>query len=1020
MGPTSLFPVELPALTFESQTLQLVDRSPAAERLFRKRIDGGRLTTALDLLQPAGLGEGSEMELDRLREKLADFSNDSEQLPWGQTITLEYYPDHDDLAYREKADVLVSLRPANDSTTTYSILFVRPQLRTDRVASRSSSPTSERPESANSQSLCINQIPNGSDKMSVMGMDSVSSTPSVRSASFSSADKRPRPATGKEREKLPVSPETAFMLSHATARVRTDNILPASPQPTPAALRPLSPINSVSDHSPSLSASNDPPSKTSIASSVPPETLVLEEGTYPTHVVKDMHNLFTGSLTTTPEPSVTKRMTPALPVPPEEENGADSADEHADRAVRLPLTLDELTDLVEVQPQVCFFADAQGQVQWLNDAWYRYTNLDNRYHLPFEQWMSLFHPDDLSSALQIYLGAMTSGEPFAMEYRIKKSDGTMRWNVCHGRAKKDAEGKVLGWACSITDVEELVHARHAAVLTQERIKAVLEASQTLLISVNAQLKIDFLEGSLSLPDVLSSKSQNASLHSHLDELLHARELTAAAQKILDEEESEISLLHEFASSGGQKYYVRFRFCPILGDPSIPATSPDSKAVTGVTIVGINVTEAVRIEDELEKTRLEQVELESREKAKTDFLTTMSHELRTPTAQILGVLELVLADKEKPLGDSHRSLLEQAIRSGDALLELIGAVLDVRKVEAGELKLETQPFLLSEVVADARLFSVTSQAKGLTFEEEIGDFYQGTVLGDRLRLRQVLTNALSNAVKFTSNGGIVLRVQQTSETDTQLWIEVDILDSGVGIAENVLPTLFQPFRQAHAGTAREFGGTGLGLVIAKKLVELMNGRVELSSELGKGTRFKIFVPLAKAPLVDVKDYVGSKHHVPAATPHEAAKIDETDQVVAEARKRRKPQDVRVLLAEDNKLIREIVTRTLRGMKFHIDAVQDGVECLAQLERADYDLILMDGQMPRLDGYEATRAIRQDPRLRGIRIVALTASAISGDKERCLAAGMDSYLAKPVRANDLQRTIFEQIDLLDAVDNMDQDE
>lgn len=145
---------------------------------------------------------------------------------------------------------------------------------------------------------------------------------------------------------------------------------------------------------------------------------------------------------------------------------------------------------------------------------------------------------------------------------------------------------------------------------------------------------------------------------------------------------------------------------------------------------------------------------------------------------------------------------------------------MRKVEAGQLKLETQPFLLSEVIEDARLFSVTAQSKGLTFKEEIGDFYHGTVLGDRLRLRQVLTNALSNAVKFTSKGGIVLRARQKLENDEKLWLQVEVQDSGVGIEESVLPTLFQPFRQAHAGTAREFGGTGLGLVISKKVSSVL--------------------------------------------------------------------------------------------------------------------------------------------------------------------------------------------------------
>ncbi|GAA5876755.1 hypothetical protein JCM16303_006276 [Sporobolomyces ruberrimus] len=995
MPPRSLFPVELPAVSFDSRSLRLIETSPAAERLFEKRIKEGRLTTAVHLLTPPGQHEdGDEMELDRLREKLAYFANESEQLPWGQTITLGYYPRHGEGAVKEKAEVLVSLRQPKDSKgqATYTILFVRPHTEAKPLPSRPISPEAPNGNDAVVSNTFTHPILGALDGG---GCDS-SSTASGRSASFSSADKRLKPMMGKDREKLPLSPETAILLSHATARVRADPS--KSPHASTASLVDLSPVDSVLSTTTFSSKSSKSTGGTSD-----------QDGFGPREVVEEMHSLFQNSRTTTLNHGVTKWSTPANVAPPVVEEESETPDPAAQ--LRLPLSVQELTDLVEVSPQILFLTDADGQVQWLNDAWYRYVNLDNRYHLPFDKWMSLFHPDDLAKALEIYLGAMKSGDPFAMEYRIKKSDGTMRWNVCHGRANKDAQGKILGWACSITDVEELVQTRHSALLSQERAKAVLEASQTLLISVDLELKIDFLAGSLNLPDILPIGSQITSLNRHLQDLLHATELTEAAQTIIDGEETEIGLLHEFPGHGGQKYYVRFRLVPCIGDPSIPDTSPDAKAVTGVIIVGVNVTEAIRTETELEKTRLEQVELESREKAKTDFLTNISHEIRTPISQIMGIHELLLGDNDAPLRESHRSLLEQASRSGDALLELIGAVLDVRKVEAGELKLETQPFLLSEVIADARLFSVTAQSKNLTFEEEIGAFYNGTVIGDRLRLRQVLTNALSNAVKFTSEGGIMLRVRQTSESATQLWLEVDVQDSGVGIEESVLPTLFKPFRQANAGTAREFGGTGLGLVIAKKLVELMNGRVELTSEYGRGTTFKIFVPLAKAPLEDPKDAPDA-----VVSPAASSASASTNGIAGETREPRRAQDVRVLLAEDNKLIREIVTRTLRGMKFHIDAVQDGYECLAQLEKEDYDVILMDGQMPRLDGYEATRSIRQNPAKRNIRIIALTASAISGDRERCIAAGMDSYLAKPVRSHDLQRSIFEQVELLDSLNEI----
>ncbi|GAA5897360.1 uncharacterized protein JCM6883_006673 [Sporobolomyces salmoneus] len=1004
MAPSGLFSIELPVLEFSFQTLELINFSSTAERLFRRSLEGGRTFDALQLLyneETGGIEGTSEGRKVEARERLVQLANQSEQLPWGQTITLEYHSESGEGAIAEKAEVLVSLRRAVDSSS-FTILFVRP---IDTFKPRPLSHTiHHQSSSALSTASCAEPL--GSPNSEGGG-----GRGSIRSSSFSSIDRRTRPRTAKEREKLPLSPEVAAKLSQATARVSTDNPIPSSPQPQAACLRAQSPDNSrtQSIHS---AATLSPPA---VELSAPPTSFVPPDGSLPIQpqAFEAMQSLWVNS------PLYHSGPTPPLAANMDLEEKQNAKEDHetppppeSDSCARIPRGLKDLTDLVETQPQVTFLADPQGQVEWLNDAWYRYTGFDNRFHPSFERWMACFHPDDLPNALEIYLGAMQTGEPFKFDYRIRHRDGNMRWNVCHGRPKKDAEGNVLGWVASIFDQEDVVQARHDALLTQKRIKAVLEASQTLLISVNANLEIDFQEGSLSLPDILPTRVQSTSIHCHLQDLFHSNELTEAAQKIIDEEETEVGIETEFVGVDGQKSYVRFRLVPIRGDPSIPATSPDFQTVTGVIIVGVNVTEAIKIEKELQKSRLEQVELESREKAKTDFLTTMSHELRTPLTQIELLLELVLADKKKPLDASHRSLLEQAIRSGDALLELIGAVLDVRKVEAGELKLEHQPFLLSEVIEDARLFSVTSQAKGLTFEEEIGDFYQGTILGDRLRLRQVLTNALSNAVKFTSKGGIVLRVQQTSETDSQLWLQVDVEDSGVGIEKSVLPVLFQPFRQAHAGTAREFGGTGLGLAISKKLVELMNGQIELISEYGHGSTFRISVPLTKAPLVDVKDCVGSKHVVPATSASEAVEIFKTDEEVKEARKRRKPEEVRVLLAEDNKLIREIVSRTLRGMKFHVDAVEDGLCCLDQLEKEDYDVVLMDGQMPRLDGYEATRSIRQNPKKRSTRIIALTASAISGDKERCLASGMDAYLAKPIRANDLQLAIFEQVEVLDA--------
>ncbi|GAA5979992.1 hypothetical protein JCM11641_008256 [Rhodosporidiobolus odoratus] len=699
------------------------------------------------------------------------------------------------------------------------------------------------------------------------------------------------------------------------------------------------------------------------------------------------------------------------PLPPDETDGLDG------KQRRKPLSFEQLTNCVETAPHIMFIASAEGEVLWLNHEWFRYTGQDHTYLLDQQEWLSMFHPDDLPGAFAVYLGAMKNGQDFWFEYRIRGADGELRWHICQGRAHRDETGNIDNWYCTITNADALVTTRHDALLIKERTACVLEGSDLLLLTVDNAGLVTFAEG--RRPS-LFPEGRNPSeplIGSSFCDLWPNTELNEAVRRVLDEEDDVVELETFTELTTGQRQYHRYRLVPLRGDPSIPSTHPDAIAVTGVIIVGRDVTQLVLAGEELERSRAEKAQLEASEFAakeanriKTEFLTTVSHEIRTPIASILGICELLLADD---INDDQRMLVEKAVRSGENLLDLVGAVLDVRKVETGELVLEAAPFALSDALSDARLFSVIAQKKGLKFIEQIEDgFYEGVLLGDRLRLRQVLANALSNSVKFTSQGYVSLGLRQLQETKSSVTVEFTVEDSGVGIDKEVLPTLFVPFRQADASTARKFGGSGLGLTIAKKLIELMGGSVSLTSAgTHRGTRMTITVPLAKAPLLDVADFIGTPHPVPASSPNQARAIAEQGRRVDEVRKTRRPEDVRILLAEDNDLIREILIRTLRGRKFHIDAVEDGQQCLDQVEEQSYDVILMDGQMPNVDGYQATKAIRQHSslRIRNLRIIALTASAIAGDKERCLQSGMSSYLAKPVRAKELEAAIWQQVEL-----------
>ncbi|GAA5823991.1 hypothetical protein JCM11251_003371 [Rhodosporidiobolus azoricus] len=710
--------------------------------------------------------------------------------------------------------------------------------------------------------------------------------------------------------------------------------------------------------------------------------------------------------------------------------GPNGSDDLA-RARRMPLRFESMKACIETVPQIIFIADPDGQVLWLNKSWYTYTGQDPEYSLNEQEWVSCFHPDDLPSAFGVYLGAMKTGNDFFFEYRIKGADGQLRWHVCQGRAHRDSETQeIQNWFCTITNIDELVSTRHDALLIKERTQAVLKGSELALVTVDTAGRVTLCEG--RRPSLLPAERDLLFpiVGCKFSEIWPDEDLNEAVGQILDEEREFVELETEVVDQQGDKHYNRYRLVPLRGDPSIPSSHPDASAVTGVIIVGRDVTELVLAEAELQRSRTEKAQLEASEFAareanrlKTEFLTSISHEIRTPIASILGICELLIdgAGAQQFLLPEQQSLIEKAIRSGENLLELVGTVLDVRKVETGELILEAAPFLLNEALSDARLFSVIVQKKGLEFKEDIGDFYEGTLLGDRLRLRQILVNALGNANKFTSEGSITLRLRQMSESDSAVVVQFVVEDTGIGIAKDVLPTLFFPFRQADASTARRFGGSGLGLTIAKKLVELMGGTISLTSPgKGHGTRMEITVPLAKAPLLDVRDFVGTPHPVRATSQAQAQAIAQQDESVEEVRKRRKPEEVRILLSEDNELIREILIRTLRARNFQIDAVEDGLQCLEQVEKERYDVLLMDGQMPNMDGYEATKAIRQhpDPRIRKSRIIALTASAIAGDKERCLASGMSSYLSKPVRAKELEAAIWQQVEFAEIDSPADQ--
>jgi PAS domain S-box-containing protein len=400
-------------------------------------------------------------------------------------------------------------------------------------------------------------------------------------------------------------------------------------------------------------------------------------------------------------------------------------------------------------------------------------------------------------------------------------------------------------------------------------------------------------------------------------------------------------------------------------------------------------EALRLEKETAETLRQATELaEGTALAKSQFLVNMSHELRTPMTGILGMLQLTLGEELSPL---LRNYLETTLGSARSLLQILNDILDMAKLEAGKLVLEENPLSLRECIAQAvDIITPEVQRKGLSLTISVAEEVPDAVLGDQTRLRQVLINLVSNAVKFTTHGKIEVRVTAGSAVaDGKREFTFAVTDTGIGIPETKKALLFQAFSQVDPSLSRKYCGTGLGLAISKDIVELMKGSISFRSTEGVGSVFSFMLPLRET------DQERASAHSPDNTAQASASPQQSEQTR------------RILLAEDDPTIRQVLGGMLQRSNYLLDFAEDGLQAIEMWEQGEYDLMLMDVQMPRLNGFEATCIIRDQEQLRGSHtpIIAMTAHAGKEDESRCLTAGMDAYVSKPIDFVETLRLIRE---------------
>jgi PAS domain S-box-containing protein len=597
----------------------------------------------------------------------------------------------------------------------------------------------------------------------------------------------------------------------------------------------------------------------------------------------------------------------------------------------------------------------------------------------------------MAPGFEVFVAKARRGLPNDQEWTYIRKDGRRIPILLSVTAVRDHTGQITGFLGIGQDIAQRKQAEEALRASEQRYRLLAENVGDVVWTAELDMRLNYISPSMRLltgyaPEEWMTKSLAEKFTPATAEYLKSSYHLALADAMRDPAArlQTRSMEAEYRCKNGGTIWTEIKMSWILGEQGTPV------GCLGITR---DITARKKAAEELQEyaCKLEQANHELAEataaaqeasKAKSEFLANMSHELRTPLNGVIGMTELL---RSTPLDDRQRQFVEACHSSGKSLLDLINDVLDFSKIEAGKLELEHAAFDLSSAVRDAvEAVSFLASQKNLALTCHITPAACCRVTGDRTRLRQVLVNLVGNAVKFTATGQITVGVDRVQASGRPA-LRFEVADTGPGIAPEQLHRLFKSFCQADSSTTRRYGGTGLGLAICKRLVELMNGEIGVDSQPGQGSTFWFTVPfeLAEEMLAPPPDSPAASENLPAS--------------------RNSLHGFRVLLAEDNPINQMLVREVCREIGVECRVVGNGQEAVAALGRERFDLVLMDCQMPVMDGFQATRHIRSledGGQLAGhVPIVALTANAIKGDRERCLAAGMDAYLSKPFEPDQL---------------------
>jgi PAS domain S-box-containing protein len=694
----------------------------------------------------------------------------------------------------------------------------------------------------------------------------------------------------------------------------------------------------------------------------------------------------------------------ALPTPEqwrlskEELNAQSAARRQAEEKIDLLAVLDSL-------PQIVWTATPAGDVDYYNQRWQDYTGMNIEQSKAWG-WQPALHPDDLKTTVDRWTQSFTLCNPFEIELRLKRaSDNAYRWHVSRALPIRDAHGSLVRWFGTCTDIEDFKRSQTEVRILNEGLAERVRRRTAQLAQANRQLA----EANLSLEQAEQSDALLASIVASSDDAIISETLqgvitswNGGAERLFgytareaigghvsliipaDGLEAEKQLLKRLSESAVVEHLETTRL--LKDGQTVPVSltvSPVRDAngqIIGASKILRDVSKALQAQQEilLLNRRLEQAAAaaETANLAKSTFLSTMSHEIRTPLNAILGYAQLMLRDKS--LGTESKANLNVIGRSGEHLLALINDILDMSKIEAGHTQLNPTTFNLSHMLDDlAAMFRLRAEAKALHFAMVVDGEPVSYVIADEGKIRQALINLLGNAIKFTKRGHVHLHVHLTPKNAHAFWLSAAVEDTGIGITPEDQAHLFEPFTQVK-GKLNIQEGTGLGLAISRKCARLMGGDLTAVSSPGIGSTFTFEIPVERG--------------------HAGVAVKSSN--LRRVKCLRAGTGVpRILVADDHLENQDWLMKLLSAIGYSVQAAETGEAAIRRWEEWRPNMVLMDIHMPVMDGLEATRRIKADPRGRDTAILVLTASALEEDRQTVADGQADGFLTKPCREEEL---------------------